>query len=277
MPIDPETRRAPNWLLLSILIALLPWSWVVNIWFVDGRYYEPLLHASRGLLHPSMQVCLPTILALLLLFRVAGLAPRDVGLKASKLPAGVLATLLLWLAVNAVALASTGGELVWSDHEGRSGPLVLGHLLGQFLGNAFFEELVYRGLFLAQLVLLLRSRGRGATRAAWTAALLSAVIFAVPHIPNRIMKEAYDGPLSVVADQGRLVASGLLLAWIYLRTQNLWWAIGLHGLANYPTVLLDWDYRASPKEVVVLFTLVMTLVWPWVARRDDRGGRVPAD
>ncbi len=267
MPIDRETRRAPTWLLVAVLALLLPWSWFVNLWFAERELYRPLVDASDGLLHPALQVCLPSALLLLLVLRLAGLRIRDVGLVPARLPVGILATLVLWILANAVALVGLGGELTWARYPGKSLSMVVGHPLGQFLGNALFEELVYRGLFLAQFVLLLRARGLGAKRTAWLAALLSAVVFAVPHIPNRLMKDDYEVLGDVFADQGRLLFQGMILAWVYLRTGNLWWTIGLHGLANYPTLALAWELGGSPKAAIAGWGLLITAVWPWVFGR----------
>ena len=78
--LDPTaTRRAPTWLLATVVVALYPWSWLVNQWFAANRYYEPLLNASGGLLYPNLQVCLPTILVWLAIFRLAGLRLADIG------------------------------------------------------------------------------------------------------------------------------------------------------------------------------------------------------
>lgn len=266
MPIDPPTRRAPTWLLVTTALLLVPWSCAVNLWFAERELYRPLLHASGGLLHPALQACLPSVVGFLLLFRLGGLRLADVGWRARDLARGALVTLLLWLSLNACAFASLGGEFAWHTEPGKTPALMLGHLLGQLLGNALWEESVYRGFFLVQFVLLLRARGRGPKASAWLAALSSAIVFALPHIPNRIFKDAYDGGLDVLADQARLLLAGMFLAWVFLRTKNLWWAVGLHSLANYPTLAVAWGWEASTKEVVALLGLVMTVLWPWVFR-----------
>jgi membrane protease YdiL (CAAX protease family) len=222
-------------------------------------------------LHPALQACLPSLLLYLLLFRLGGLRPVDVAWRRRDLLAGGLATLVLWVLSNALARAAIAGESA-SRGESAETPLqVAGNLLGQLLGNALWEETLYRGFFLVQFLLLLRARGFGPRRAAWLAALLSAFVFALPHFPNRILKDEYRVASDVVFDQLRLVLSGLFLAWVFLRTRNLWWAVGLHGLANAPTLLFEWGWEAAPKEAVAGMGLLMTLVWPWVFGRRARG------
>lgn len=257
------SRRAPVWLLVVTGLVLLPWSMAVNLWFAEQGHWRPLLHASDGWLHPALQACLPSVAVYLLLFRCGGLRLSDVGWRRATFVRGAAATVGLWLAVQALAAVADGFTFACDPRLNADAGYYLGNLLGQWLGNALWEETVYRGFFLAQFLLLLRARGLGWRRAAWLAAWASAVIFAVPHIPNRIYKDAYAGPLDVLADQGRLLVSGMLLAWIYLRTRNLWWAVGLHGLANHPTSALVWPGDVNTLKItIVLLGILVTACWP---------------
>lgn len=267
MPIDPRTRRARTRLLIAIGALLLPWSLFVNLWFAPRELYRPLWHGSQGLLSPALQVCLPTVLVLLVVLHRFGLRAADVGLSRRGLPKACLATLALWILLHLVAWSLLGGRFEPFDHQGKDSFLRIGDLLGQLLGNALFEEVVYRGLFLTQFILLFRARGMSPARAAWLAALCSAVLFALPHIPNRLLKDEYSGLVDVLIDQARLVLSGLFLAWVYLRTQNLWWVIGLHSVGNEPTLVLAWEPAFEPKVVVAAVVLLITALWARVDRR----------
>jgi membrane protease YdiL (CAAX protease family) len=271
--VDPApSRRAPTWLLVAVIASSLPWSWFVNLWFAPRGLYRPLSHWSGGLLHPTLQVCLPALVLYLLLLRAGGLRPRDVGWRAADLRAGVLATVALWLGCNAVALLAPGGDGAHDGQEG--GPLlaVAGRLLGQLLGTALLEETLYRGFCLTQFLMSLRARGVRRQVAAPVAAALSAVVFAIPHIPNRMFKGAYESAADVLADQAMLACSGVLLAWVYLRTRNLWWGVGLHALANCPTLVVPWGWGGSPKAAVAVLGLGLTALWPWLARRRQAPG-----
>lgn len=264
-----QTRRAPTWLVVVVLLALYPWSVLVNQWFAANHYYEPLVVATNGLLYPNLQVCLPTVIVWLLVWRAAGLRLGDVGWRGRDLLVGVLATLLVWLLVHFVAVIFTLPDVAPATEPTTAPALAIGKLLGQLLGNALYEETLYRGFVLVQLLLLLRARGVGRVAAAWLAALGSALVFALPHIPNRLYRGEYADLGALLGDQIVLLLSGLFLAWVYLRTRNLWWLIGLHSLANAPTLLVEWE--AAPgtigkKDVVGGLGLLLTLAWPLVRR-----------
>ena len=72
----------------------------------------------------------------------------------------------------------------------------------------------------------------------------------------RCHPDGYAGLGDVLRDQAQLLASGMFLAWIYLRTRNLWWAIGLHSLANYPVLLIAWQLGERKKVAIALLGLV---------------------
>ena len=68
-----QSRCAPTWLLVFVLAVLYPWSWFVNQWWAANKKYEWLLQASDGLLYPNLQICLPTVIVWLVIWRAAGL------------------------------------------------------------------------------------------------------------------------------------------------------------------------------------------------------------
>jgi membrane protease YdiL (CAAX protease family) len=256
------TRRAPTWLLVVTAASLLPWSYAVNLWFAPRELYSPLLRASHGLLQPALQVCLPSIVLYLLLFRAGGLRLRDTGWHRTNLLAGVVATVALWGLVNGIAMAAVGRDVAWPEQPAEGTLVFIGKLVAQLFGNALWEETIYRGFFLTQLLILFQKRGLGPRRRICLAVLLSAVLFAIPHIPNRIYKGEYDGFTDVLLDQGKLLLSGAFLAWTYLRTGNLWWLVGLHSLSYVPGILFAPSPGGSPKDAVVVIGVVITLLWP---------------
>ena len=74
----------------------------------------------------------------------------------------------------------------------------------------------------------------------WSLALLaSQVIFALAHIPNRLMKGDYPDVDAVMRDQSMLLVAGLGYGVIYLGTRSLWLCILLHALMNQPMPLLE--------------------------------------
>lgn len=260
------SRRAPTWLLVVVLVLLYPWSMGVNLWFAapENRYYEPLLRASNGLLWPNLQACLPTIAIWLVIFRFGGLRLADIGWRRRDLAAGALATLLIWGICNLVALVVNFADIRLASDVAQAPTYAAGHLLGQVLGNALYEETLYRGFCLVQFLLILLARGFRPIHAAGLAALGSAIVFALPHIPNRMLKGGYPELTDLLGDQVRLLFSGLFLAWVYIRTRNLWWAVGLHSLANYPAQLIEWGSKGAAKSTIAVLGLLVTIAWPWL-------------
>lgn len=239
----------------------------MNLWFAKQKLYLPVVEASGGWLQPALQVCLPSVALYLLFFRLGGLKPRDLGLRSEQLARGLLATAMLWLACNGLAVAASDGDVRMSAPMMEMPAIPLGGLLAQLFGNALWEETVYRGFFLTQLIRCFRARGVPDRRSLLLAVLLSALAFAVPHIPNRLQYDLYPDLESMLSDQLRLVLVGCFLAWVYLRTKSLWWMIGLHSLANAPALLVEWDGPFAPKLLVSICGTILTIVWPWIPAR----------
>ncbi len=82
------------------------------------------------------------------------------------------------------------------------------------------------------------------------------------HIPNRI---AFDQGLG---DLPLLAALGVLFALVYLRTGNLFLAVGLHTLHNTPTMLFA---RVVGYEIpLVVLELLLLIFWPRLERVWER-------
>ena len=266
-----QARRAPAGLLVAIGVLLMPWSWFVNLWFAENEHYKFLLESSHGFLFPTLQVGLPSLALLLLGCRAAGLRPADVGWRAHDLPAGLLATLILWSTVSLAGLLFSQSPPAWSTDWSTSWVMTSGRLVGQLFGNALLEETLYRGLFLVQFLLLLRARGAGPNRTAWLAAAAASIVFSIPHVPNRLLKHEYGSLAAVLTDQGQLLFAGMVFAWHYLRTRNLWWAVGAHSLSNYPTLATDWNIElTSPNEITFFLAIGFTAAWPWLRKLVQR-------
>ena len=124
--------------------------------------------------------------------------------------------------------------------------------------NALIEEAGWRGFLLPQLYLRLSTRMD--TRRRLILAMFGAqVLFALMHIPNRLLDQrlALDELLLSLAF---VFVLGVFFAGIYLRTGNLFLAIGVHALFNTPTVLFT---PVLPSQVILgALTILVLVAWP---------------
>lgn len=260
----PPTRLAPAWVqaLVAVAYALV----VVGIWavFVAG-WLNPMERATGGLVTRTLVANVVLLgIVLLIVLGLGHLKPGDVGLRWSQVGVGVAVTAGAWLLMQLAGLASglVTGTLALAPTWGDVGVLaVLGALLGQLLGNALTEEVTWRGFALPQAYGRLAKRAWWHAHTGWTligALILSQGLFALIHLPNRLVS-GFSGWELVL---GLLVPCllGVVFALVYLRTGNLFVAVGLHALVNAPTLL----FAAGSVSAMVMLAVValVLLIWP---------------
>ena len=196
--------------------------------------FDPELDTDAGLLVAQL------LFGLALAFAAVGVASgwrfhplgaplRSLGLRGAKLSHFGVA-ILTWIAYFAAAAvcallisALFGVDTEQEDIAGELGvddPSLLVAISAVALLVAvapLSEELFFRGMVFAGL----RTR-----LALWPAALLSGVIFGLPHVPT--------GPLAALL----LVILGTALAWLYERTGSLWPCIFVHTFNNALAVVV---------------------------------------
>lgn len=201
-----------------------------------------------------------------IVFGLGRLRPADVGLVRGKLAQGILVVICVWILIQVVAAGSAlvAGRTVALHRSWTTpgpGPTLLWTMV-MFLGAGLVEEVAMRGFLFPQFALKLPGSQRARF---WTAIVASQSVFALAHIPAHIVIRKLTGTalLSTVLLQG---VAGVLLLLLYLRTRNLWIAVGLHGLANAPTPLV----RGALSWEIPL--LVLLVGWPWIIpNRRHRG------
>lgn len=254
-----------------LVLAVLAWPAVVVACLRSPR--EPLLRiaeATDGLVQPTLLYSLLLFLVVIvgILVWKGGLRPADVGLVAAKVMPGIIVTCALWGAVQIVLIIAA---LLSDDHgparsEGSGAPRA-GALIAQLLGNAFAEETMFRGFLLTQLFLKFAKCFQGRTwRSLVVAVVLSQCLFALIHIPNLSRLGTPGG--DAVGKLAMVMALGVFLSLLYLRTDNLFIVTGVHALINAPTPLVK---PTLPAEAIVFVLAVVLLAcWPW----DERGRAV---
>jgi len=197
------------------------------------------------------------LLFCLIIFGWGKLRPIDVGLEWGKLKQGLSLTALLWLATQAIVLLINwiNGDIHLDPVWGKFGvTAVLGALIAQLLGNAFAEEMEYRGFYLSQFYLKIKIQNEG-DRRIWSI-LAMLTLFILSHIPNRIFSgyTLADIPL----DFTLLFVWGLFFTAVYLVSGNLFLAIGVHALLNKPTMITEATFPAG--ILVALLALILLVV-----------------
>jgi len=259
------------------LIAHAAWSTAVNYGF---RMRLP------GLDTLTANLIALALLVLGLLFARGRLRPAEVGLRAQGVGAGFAFTAvyfgLLQLALLVFASLS-GAEIVnfWT----RVGPLTAGYLLlAQLLGNALYEEIAFRGFLMPQLVLKLQRLGTAA--AIVLAVFASQALFALAHVPNRLWVSGLS-PADLPGALLPLFLLGLHFALLYLLTDNLFAAIGVHALNNVPLLALvaatGQPLDLPPYLIGVTLSLALAVAWRlwrrkrWMPSLDTRHARLRSD
>lgn len=265
----PE-RRLSWWVLLALAVVSIATPIISFSTGLHGRL-RPVVRLSGGLIDATMLVYLIEFAVLwLMLVWWSGLRSRDLGLDWSKLKAGAGVTLAVWVVTQIVHVSIYIAEglpiQLHADWSQLGVSAVLGLLIGQLFGNALYEEIVFRHLFVSQLSERIPYLRAPTVRLLFVLAGVQ-FFFAVMHIPHRLAVGVALGdlPEHLVS----LTISGLWYAWIYLQTRNLFFAVGMHALANNPT-LLTTQAMYPPRLLmwIVTFGLLVHLIvvglrrWP---------------
>lgn len=213
---------------------------VVNLIVFAGEWLRPLATATGGLITGTLlvNVILIGVLVIGVMIVYGRLRPVDLGLIAGRLPYGVAVTLAVWgsaQAIHGLAGLLTTGQIAFDPRWGTSAAALVGLLIAQLLGNALFEEIAYRGFLFPQLFFHFSALQAHRWLRCMAAVTAAGAVFALSHIPNRIYLGMTAG--EIVPDLLMLVGWGLLYTLIYLRTDNLFLAVGIHALGNAPTTL----------------------------------------
>lgn len=261
-----NVKEAPWKVILLFLVASIVLISVINLVLFPGPFFDPISRATGGLINATLQAnILNLLLFCLIVFGWGKLRPHDVGLDWSKLKQGIVLTALLWLAAQVIVLLinwinrDIHLDPIWSE---RGITAVLGGLIGQLLGNALFEETEYRGFYLSQFYLKLKTQNEK-WRLAWSVLAMLA-LFILSHIPNRIF--AGYTLADIPQDFVFLFINGLFFTIVYLVSGNLFLAVGIHALMNRPTMITEATFPAG--ILIGLLGLILIIVM-WIRKRQS--------
>jgi len=273
-----EQTRPTGWGTLLPFGAATATYVTASVVVVEGGLLNEPVAATHGWVDEALLCSAAALLVITggILFGIGRLKPRDVGLLVARMPLALAVTLALWLLAQLViliiSLIHTGGVTLHHDWDENQPSWVVGHLIGQLFGNALFEETAYRGFLLPQIYLLLTARSVWSAKTRLIAAVaISQAFFALMHIPIRLHQGTE--PAALPPNLLATVFFGVFLCWVYLRTGNLFIAVGVHALINKPTSLLECVF--APQHVLSILVILMLLLWPLLTR--PRGRALPLD
>jgi len=253
-------------LVLAVAASLNIAAWVILTQTeVESVVLDPVAAATFGVIQPTLFVYAILGAVIGYLFWLRGLSLKAIGLSRGGLGVALMLVGGIWLVAQAitiiVALVTTGSVMPSQTLLTGGIGMLVGLLLAQVLGNALYEEVVYRGFLLTTLHAGFESR-----KTSWpfiTALVLSQTAFALVHVPSRLVEGI--GGVSLATNLVFVFAIGIGFALLYYRTRNLYLVIGVHSLLNYPTVAFGSDAVAS--LTVAILSVTVFAVWPAIERR----------
>jgi len=271
-----EDLRKTHWWVIALAVivdvAFLSFAMLVVLPFFKTSF--PIERFTNGLIQATFVFSLARFLlvAVGVAMLVGGLRARDIGLQWDKLLAGVLAVLGLWIVMQLVGMAlgllgsgKVSLSSIWTPD--RLLPIA-GELLAQFLGNAFVEELIFRGFLVTQLYLMLKEKISSRRWLVIASVLISQLIFSLSHIPQRMVND-YT-PLGLLFNLLLVWVYGILFALLYLRTENIFIAVGVHALANAPVTIVAMPSNLVAGLLPLILGLVLIIAWEPLTRWTER-------
>jgi uncharacterized protein len=264
-----QQRLVPVWLLSLVVGSWLAIFLPANFGLGKSRILSLWREETYGLVWPALIVGLLCMLVVvgLVLVAIGRYPPPELGLEKRKLPEAAIYTLVVWLLMQLVVIALTLWEgetlqLAGEVNRAEAGYLI-GALLAQLLGNALCEEVLFRGFLFVQCGVLFRRWTPGRpTLALGAAGLVSSAIFAAAHLPHRLgIGGGYANWAALGMDQGWLVVWGCVYCWLYVRTGNLLFVVGVHSLANARAMLVIAPDVATYLPLAQMFGVGLALVW----------------
>jgi uncharacterized protein len=267
---ESSTRLSLPILALAMAVYVALALVVIFILFPSG-VLKLLVVPTHGLVTATLVanlIFLAAVVGFVLSF-LGGLRLSDLGLKGRDVPIALALTISVWIVVNAIEGAwqiAANGAVSWDGAWQRLGvTAVIGTLVAQLFGNALYEEIFFRGVLLRQVYWRLGPETTHLQKFKNLAIALaiSQCLFALIHLP--ILLSGGASLIATLAHLPALFIAGAALAILYARSDNLALCVGIHSLANAPTLLVaDWFNIPNNLLFVTVVCLVLAVLW----RRD---------
>ncbi len=251
---DKEIRKI-NVRILILIVILIPINQIVLNYLFKIHFFIPIAKSTNYWIQPTLVANLLSLTIFSpLIFGIGKHNLYSVWMTKEKLKTSVILIFIIWLLSQTITIVVTyfsKNEIVFVDRFN----LLTGSLIAQLFGNATFEELIYRGILFMQLYILLKPKTTN-SKALVFSVIISQIIFALIHIPNRLLINQVE---NLAIDLLGLFLAGVVLTLIYIRTKNLAFVIGVHTLINQPFNIIDTSF---PMEMsIYILIMLTTILW----------------
>ncbi|RME56790.1 CPBP family intramembrane metalloprotease [Candidatus Parcubacteria bacterium] len=229
---------------------------------VIATYLFPVILFGVAPLLPSSVFFkyLLTAIGSLVLLSIALLAIRgdtvtleEIGWSAKGLQKAGKMIVIGWM-IWAVLIISINFKMGYPFSDNFESPLP--KILVQWCFVGIAEEVLFRGYIFTKLTQLFVKSGRTWSKVAGI--VISSFVFATFHIPQRIFVHSMElTPDGLTRQMLPLFLAGALLAWLFLRSQNVLFVGLVHGGMNAP--LLGREGDLAP--ILLFFMLAEVIAW----------------
>jgi membrane protease YdiL (CAAX protease family) len=196
-------------------------NWHLGNWL--ARLLPPAVSTAQEIAIDKLSECLPVVLSILVLTRLAGNDLGSIFLKKGNLQWGLrfgLISFCVFAGIFAVIAvlqsnAPPGGGLVAMGVPLSAIVAAIPWILVFILANSLMEELWFRGLFLRRL-----SPALGAT----ASVVVTALVFGIPHLGS-----TYIAPIERLIFPVIVVGLGLVNGFVMLKTDSIWGSVLFHA------------------------------------------------
>ncbi len=258
-----DVKEAPILLLFLILFSDIAFNWLyVNV--LQQAFSVPSYYTG-GLISPLhvLSFLKTAFVVAGIIFWIARFRPFHLGMAWKNIKMGLLTTFFFWsmlqitqITYNYLSQGRIGFLNGWNQEHLI---LVLGTFVVYTLTKALFDEITYRGLLMPQFHLKLQRYLNLPDHVTLALALfLSQAFYIIIQLP--ILNAGDTTEISSALTFTSVFFLSILNALIYLRTKNLYIAIGLHTLWFNPAFIVT---PSVPHTfVLVIFAIGFILLWP---------------
>lgn len=255
-------KEASFLLLLLVLFSDVTFNWLyVN--FLKDAFSVPALY-TEGILDSTfiLNLVKTAFIVTGVIFWIGTFRMRHLGLKSNNFKAGLLSLFFLWALLQIVQVtyglltSSNVGTVTEWDQAGPI-PIISGFLLFA-IGKAFFDETVYRGFLMPQMHLKCQKYLKLDSRITLGIAIIaSQSIYLIIQVP--LISEYLTTGINTTLILSSLFVLSIVNSLVYLRTKNLFIAIGIHVLWFHPVFIAT----ATLPHVFILLLLSAGFIYLW--------------